>query len=96
MPSWGRPSPHILCFSSSLKELENSIQCTLPELFCKCEPSPQQTGDVNHSMHPSTSSPRPSGTKGCASRISLPFSLTHTYTRTHNWGHSIKTFCNVF
>ena len=28
-----RPFPHVLCFSSSLKYLDNSIWCTFPKLF---------------------------------------------------------------
>ena len=28
-----RPFPHVLCFSSSLKYLDNSMWCTFPELF---------------------------------------------------------------
>jgi hypothetical protein len=28
--------PHILCFSSSLKYLDDSIQCTFPESFYRC------------------------------------------------------------
>ena len=37
MSSWDRfPSPHILCFSSSLKYIDNRIQYTFPELFYRC------------------------------------------------------------
>ena len=37
-PSWDRPSPNIICFSSSLKYLKNSIWCTFQsELFYRCE-----------------------------------------------------------
>ena len=32
-PSWDRCLPHILCFSSSLKYLGNSIWCIFPEFF---------------------------------------------------------------
>ena len=35
-PSQDRPLPHILCCSSSLKDLDNSIGCTFPELFYRC------------------------------------------------------------
>ena len=38
-PSWDRPFPHILCFSSSLKYLDSSIWCTFPE-FYRCEKPP--------------------------------------------------------
>ena len=31
-----RPFPYMLCFSFSLKNLDNSIWCTFPELFCCC------------------------------------------------------------
>ena len=31
------PYPHILCFNSSLKCLNNSIWCTFPELFYRCQ-----------------------------------------------------------
>ena len=56
----GQALPHILCSSSSLKHLDNSIWYTFPELFCRCEkPFPlQQTEDVNYWAH----SPRPPGT----------------------------------
>ena len=37
------PPLHVLCFSSSVKHLDNSIGCTFPELFCRCEnPSPNR------------------------------------------------------
>ena len=37
-PSWDRPSPNIICFSSSLKYLKSSIWCTFQsELFYRCE-----------------------------------------------------------
>ena len=39
-PSWDRPFPHILWFSSSLKYLDSSIWCTFPELFYRCEKPP--------------------------------------------------------
>ena len=39
--------PAILRFSSSLKDLDNSIGCTFPELLCRCK-NPQQMGDVNY------------------------------------------------
>ena len=39
-PSWGQGFPHILCFSSSLKYLDNSIWCIFPELVCRCENPP--------------------------------------------------------
>lgn len=40
-PPRDRPFPHLLCFSSSLKHPGNSIWCTGPELFHRCEnPSP--------------------------------------------------------
>ena len=39
--------PHIFCFRSSLKYLDNRIWCTFPELFCRCEtPRPQQMEDL--------------------------------------------------
>ena len=37
VPSGTGPFPHTLCFSTSLKYLDNSIWCTFPELFYKCE-----------------------------------------------------------
>ena len=37
---WGQAFPYILCSSSSLKYLDNSIWCTFPELFCRCESLP--------------------------------------------------------
>ena len=44
-PSW-IDFVHILCFSSFLMYLDNSIQYTCPELLCRCE-SPHQMEDVN-------------------------------------------------
>ena len=41
----GRPFPHILCFSSTLKYLDNRIRCTFPELFYRCEISHQMQDD---------------------------------------------------
>ena len=37
-PSRGRSFPHILCFSFSLKYTDNSIWCTFPEIFYRCQP----------------------------------------------------------
>lgn len=35
-PSWDRPLPHSLCFSSSPKYPDDSIHSTCPELFYRC------------------------------------------------------------
>ena len=48
-PSWDRPLPHILCFGSSLKYLDNSIWCTFPELFYRYE-NPHQMEEINYLM----------------------------------------------
>ena len=63
----GQALPHFLCSSPSLKYRANSIWCTFPELFCRCEKSPrlQQKEDVKDLMTTSTAhSPRPPG--GCS------------------------------
>ena len=52
--SGSRYFPHILCFSSSLKYLDNSIWGTFPELFYRCETPPHQVEDVNYLMAMST------------------------------------------
>ena len=44
-----RPLPHILCFSSSLKHLENSNWCTFPKLFYRCL-NHHQMEEVNYLM----------------------------------------------
>ena len=48
-PSGDRPPPHTLCFSSSLKYLDNSMGCRFPEWFCRCEtlpPLPRQMEEL--------------------------------------------------
>lgn len=39
----GQAFPHILCFSFSLKYLDNSVWCLFPALFLRCR-NPQQNG----------------------------------------------------
>lgn len=41
---WDRPFFHFFCFNTSLKYLDNSIWCTFPHLFYRCEPSPSTNG----------------------------------------------------
>ena len=52
-PSWDRPLPYSLCFSSSLKDLDNSIWCMFPELLYRFE-NFHHMEDVNHLMTKST------------------------------------------
>ena len=42
-PFQDRPTPcpqHILCCSSSVKHPDNTVRCTFPELFHRCENHP--------------------------------------------------------
>ena len=52
--------PHILCFTSSLKYLDNRLWFPFPELFCRCEPPPPQKWKMWTTWWPWSYSPQAS------------------------------------
>ena len=84
---------HILCFSSSLKYPDNSIWCTCPELFHRCENLPPNRrcelyNDLQHVA------PRPPGTQGLImlNRV-ITFLLSHHHQPIRelcvSWSHTL-------
>lgn len=77
--------PAILRFSSSLKDLDNSIGCTFPELLCRCK-NPQQMGDVNYLK---TMSTQPQASWG------LRTGHVHPYDTTCSFAQPIGELCKL-
>ena len=85
-PYWGQPLPHILCFSSFLKYLDNNFWCTFPELLT-WKPPPNGRRELlnDHEDIAPRSTAHSPGDCGLITLVTLPCYFTISQSENCAW-----------